>query len=709
MSSKVTHIHSAARDSGGHALVKKFKTRVLESLGDLLDGMFDGADDALFDMSEKAENSIDQGLYFDAMRALRLQRPTITQAFIEQLSQVMVQGVDKSGPAPVHALGLMPDAELEEAVAISNMVAKTTSLLRDDLALLQARVQGLLQVHPGAIARNALSPSGICHSLREAMAATDFEIEIKLLIYKLFERSVLARLGASYRMLHDLLKHEKIESAPLPADAATGAARRHGRGADWSRRMAQVRAEVSPENYFGTDEVLDALDRLHTQAGAADSAPHMDPAEFNHALAQRLQAGQDDSTPRSLQREQREMLGRVTAMLNHLLAQGGENSRAAQLLAQLRVPAMKTALIDPSFFRDADHPARRLVNEIATLGTITRAEDASIYSQAQDLITRLVAEFEQDPGVLETVADEVQRLTAQAAHGQTEAERQAWIKRAKSVAMLEIRQQSLGRELPQSIKPFLLKGWGPLLAYRYLQHGLDSAQWRQAGAVLTRILDAVATPGVQANRETLREEQASLLLLVRNQLRELAMGRARVAGLVEALESGFAQALASQAGAADADTDETLLAQLADWMPDETVFDDEGDHDAVSAAFDLALPETAAPGEPKPEPGADPEPAPSALDAAARQIIEVASQPGAWYQVYTGGERMRWLKIGGHDAARGVVTFTNREGQVVYERDAERFAQDLIAERSKPIYESAEFERKLVEIVSTQRQSKSEQ
>lgn len=723
MSSKVTPIHAQARSSAGPQLIAEFKSCALESITDLLDAMFDGADDALFKISENADNNLHQGVYFDAMRAVRLARPQITQTFVQTLSQVMQHGEPSNPARAVVDMSLVPAAELEETVAVANMISKAGGLLRIELAPLQARLQTLAEKHPGVIEPKGLAPSGLCHSFREAMAPVDFEIEIKLLIYKLFERSVMAEIGATYRHLDDFLKQRDVAPKAQAAVGANGGAfaRQKGRGQDWSERLQGLQRQVTPENQFGTDEVINLLEQVDFDKAGQDYAPD----ELIDTLLALLRVEQTDSAPRTLARKERRLIGMVTAMFNNLHAEGELNSASRDLLARTRVPVMKTALIDPQFFRDPDHPARRLVNEIATLNAIAPAEDAELYAQAASLVDRLVSEFERDPGVLETVADELQDLGVVFVKSrETSFQRQALLERAKRVALLEIRQQALGRRVAEAMHPFLLKGWGPLMAYQYIKHGLDSPQWRQAGQVLTQILDAAGLPGADTDRAARAQQQTELLALVRQELRQLSMRHARVTELVAGLESTFASVLESHPSA-EGDNDEDMLAQLASWAPaEEQVFDDQGHHDATQAAFASVLNEASLTSQ-GPDSDVDERMQPQAQGAQAdstsdsnaepeqlsngdaASLVEAVCAPGTWFQLYTGSERMRWLRYRDYDPVTQLVSFVNRDNKIVYERDVLEFGEDLRAKRSQPIYERDEFERKLEEIISMQIQPKS--
>lgn len=682
MDNEVTPAANAQASNRQSDLPARFKALALEHAVGLLDEMFDSADDALSHMSESAENDVDRALYSDAMRTLSLERAEITRVFIETLGNLISRSGAGTPAQPFETLDLSPEGASAENLAMAAMAAEAGKRHRAELAGLQARLQSLAQTRPGLIEPSAMTPASVCYCWAEATSGLGVDSEIKLLIYKLFAHSVMGGLGDAYTRLEALLIRHNV--APQGRRAAAAIAQpppRPAHGQRWSQRLARLRHEVAPENHFATGEVLAGLSRLRV----ADGSEAPVPSEFVEALQQALRAGQSDSIPRSLKPEERRLIGMVTAMFNQLIGETETAGASYLLLQRLRIPALKIALIDSGFFREADHPARRLVNDIATLDCYA---DGALFTQAHVLIERLTAEFKRDPAVLETVADALYRFGASARQTQ----RKGLVTRAKRLALLEIRQQTLGRRLPDAIKHVLLKAWGPLLAHICIEHDLDSPQWHEAGTVLTRILDAVAPPQSISERETRYQEQARLVVIVRRHLAGLSLGRARIAELLESLQQAFEQALDSHAPAIT-QTDEQLLAQPVACTDDETVFDDNGNHDATNAAFDRVLsnhieaPATAS----RPI---------TRMDPAAEHFVAAACQPGAWFQVYAGGEHQRWLRVATYDKQRQMVSFSNSDGKIVYERPALVFAQDLQAERSRPVSSDEPFDRKLANIIS---------
>ena len=58
-----------------------------QSLKSVLASFFDRADDALFELADRAGSNLDQTAYFDAMRELRLRRKAMVVSILQYVSQ----------------------------------------------------------------------------------------------------------------------------------------------------------------------------------------------------------------------------------------------------------------------------------------------------------------------------------------------------------------------------------------------------------------------------------------------------------------------------------------------------------------------------------------------------------------------------------------------------------------------------------------------
>ena len=187
-------------------------------LSALANALFERVDDALFDMAERAANNANQARFFDGMREIRKKRHASELAFLEALSKnfgdyesgklaptsvELGTGDAKRGKEP---MALVEESELEEALAITAMLDKAESRLTRPLFALSARFAALL-ANSREIdhANNPLGPRLLSQHFSAAMREFDVDVQVKLIVLKLFERHVLAELEPVYEETNGLM------------------------------------------------------------------------------------------------------------------------------------------------------------------------------------------------------------------------------------------------------------------------------------------------------------------------------------------------------------------------------------------------------------------------------------------------------------------------------------------------------------------------
>ena len=133
-------------------LQPSLKELTIKHMKNVMQGMFDNADDALFKMAENAHEENDKKLYFESMRIVRLQRKSIEKIFFENIDACFEEYEKDSNAAPVvssgddleqdfGALELMEDSDLEIHLAIENLIQKISSAYGPDLSAIEKRLK----------------------------------------------------------------------------------------------------------------------------------------------------------------------------------------------------------------------------------------------------------------------------------------------------------------------------------------------------------------------------------------------------------------------------------------------------------------------------------------------------------------------------------------------------------------------------------------
>lgn len=656
----------ARRQSDAPArIAADIKSRALDAAGRLIDTAFDRADRDLREMYADAE--YDPGVYAvceEAVRLARDERAKLTMVFIQVLGESL-SGHSDAGESGDDAL--LPEEEADEAARASRMAGRLVADCAEELESLEARLATLAD--SAEIAATAISPTALCQSFRQAMQTMTARPAPKHMLYALFERTLDRHLAALYRDLDAELVKRGV--APKPRRSLVQAAlERPPQSAHWARQLVAARRVVAPENEFSAGEILAGLTALVDRAEAWRS-----PDGLIEALIKHLRRRQRDTTPRALPVRARRQLGLAMAWWYDLYADVAVPEPAKPLLERLRPTLLEIALFDEGLFRDPDNPARRMANELVNLAT---PGEARVWERAGVLVDRVVTAFEERPGVVTAAAKALARRRAP-----TPAAAAA---KSRRMAVLELRQQALGRTPPESVRPFLLKGWAPLLARAYLEGGGAGPTWYTAVSRVSRLFDLVHPPGHGSDREARVRAQRGVTREVRAQLLDGGVSRRRASAFVNAIEEAFAEA---NRGEAPPLSEIQSFDDAAAWSADVTVFDDSGDY-AIADALPRAAGDGAGAAEPLPADTVD-------------SVLKAACKPGRWFQLDAGDKGgTRWLRVAGYDAKRGVVTFGNRRGEIVYERPAPDFAEDLRMGRSRPIYDAEDFESKLAAIIGEQ-------
>ncbi len=221
---KVVSISStAAVDSWSAARMplplRKLLDKSRQGLGGLLQTMFDNADDALFELADRASSNSEQNIFFESMREVRLKRRTIESQFAQLIPAVFEQAYMGEKPADTPArleqvnatgLSLVQNDDLEVQVAIDSMIAKGLVQNSVQLRQLSQRIDSLMTRQVIDEHSNPLAPRAVCHSFLTACAELDVEIKSKLVVFKLFDKYVVSHLEPIYLACNELLVEEGV-------------------------------------------------------------------------------------------------------------------------------------------------------------------------------------------------------------------------------------------------------------------------------------------------------------------------------------------------------------------------------------------------------------------------------------------------------------------------------------------------------------------
>jgi hypothetical protein len=727
----------------GGDLLNAVRNIATHRLQQYIGNMFEHVDDALFDLAEKAENNAAQMHYFDGMREVRKRRPIIERGFLAQVSRELNDFVSghrstpqSNAPAPLAGsieLSLVADNELEESLAITSMIGKNETRLTRDLFAVNQRLSVICGGVKIEDATNPIGPALLAQAFRLSMRELSADMRVKLIIYKLFDRYVMASLDELYQETNaelmragvlPQLRHEVLRSGGASAGATGGTA---GAAGDVSAPVAADDSEASAEllqtlrTLFGArrthpnvplsaitqgplptaNELIGALSVLQSQAATVPVMPAVSGASAMDITQQVLQLKEQLLSQLGSLRGQRpgqiatmdeDTIDLVGMLFEFILEDRNLPPQMQVMLARLQIPYLKAAILDRKLFAHRQHPARRLLDGLAEAAKSWSEEsdrDGRLHDTIKAIVERLLQEFDDDMTIFDRLTAELQQFqetnrrraelaeqrVAESTRGREKLEQ------ARRRAAREILNRIGDHSLPPLIHGVLSRAWANYMVLTILRKGEESNEFREA----LRFVDAFI-----ASTKPVRTPEA------KRDLRQL------LPGIERALRKGLGN-VAFQ----DADI-ERLLAQLHTYYRQqlgEAAPAPEQTQTAESTPAPLPIPESIQPlAESMAELEDDPanaEPEAAAIAPEVREELEHVSalKPGIWLEFNTDAEHFERAKLSWISPMSGRYLFVNRRGLKVADYSPYELATVMAEGRARVLASNALFDRAMDAIV----------
>ena len=543
-----------------------------EWTNDTIATLFDNVDTQLFEMAEKAENSTDQNTYFDAMRIIRLRRSIAHEEFINNVRQSFTLEVLQNGLNSSHSekvadmdnLSLVADDHLEEDLATHNMVSKAERDNKDALKFLNQRLGYLYKGLEITSENNPLGPTALCDCFAVAANSLDAEITVKLLIFKLFDINVVNKLKDLYQQANDLLIEQNIlpdlktsykgVSVKKQASPSGYASQNNNNGND-NIANASVDANPPMQNNLGglggliqqpmdnTQQNADAqafalIQQLIAQNRPQQAAPQQgfattddivsslnavqvnnEQLQFNNGFSGAGAATSNllkEALQQSLQNQQTinqgddDLIDVIGMLFDFILDDDNLVDSVKSLLSRLQIPIIKIALQDKTFFKNKNHPTRKLLNELASAGLgVTDNIDVHnnpLYLKLEHIVAQLSSENSQHNNIefFEELLDDLHRFLIQFNQGISTKHTPSKAA-ALELVNTELDARTSQNELPANIILLLERVWKDVMLDIFFNDGMESDEWDMAITFIdTLIWSIVPKADMQSQKQLVR-------------------------------------------------------------------------------------------------------------------------------------------------------------------------------------------------------------
>ncbi len=732
------------------AAVISVRDKAAQQLRLALQTLFDNADDSLFEIADRATSNAEQNAFFEAMRDLRMKRRGIERGFLQQVFESFSRlnqyeiGKPAQQEASFESLALVQNDELEESVAIDTMVAKVMNRASQPLSHLTTRLNMLVskklddQINP-------LAPQQLCDYFLEACSTLGVDIKVKLIILKLFERYVLSDLEHLYAdsnqtliaagILPELQSTQPRRAPGRPGAPGVGTAR-PGQGfsdspayVDESTHevfgtlqalLSELRGSALPARNLPSDAVpISSNDLMRLLSHLQSRAPqNVDVLDLQGQLGQLLQrVSAKSGKSRVVGEVDEDVINLVSMLFEFILDDRTLPDSLKALIARLQIPVLKVAVMDKTFFSRGSHPARRLLNEIASaaMGWVDQDEARrdSLYQKIEQIVSRLLNDFVDDPAMfselladfLAFTGDERRRSELLEQRTRDAEEGRAKAEMARQEVERALNQRLLGKTLPEVVVRLLQEAWSKVLLLTCLKHGTQSEQWQAALATMDDLIWSVEPHEDAESRARLLELVPSLLKNLREGLVSAAFDPFSTSDFFTRLEALHVQTLQQlntpipvPLASKPADNDE-FLDELKLELPPR---DEDSSAPAVQAMVEVNEEIVLlAPGESREQ---EPELNLADNDEALKQVDNL--RVGSWVEFQEDEDHKLRCKLAAIIKPTGKYIFVNRTGMKVLEKTRMGLAIEFRRDAIRLLNDALLFDRALESVIGNLRNLK---
>jgi len=538
-------------------------------------------DDTLFKLADQAKNNIAQSEFFAAMFIFRIQQSDLKDEFIrlvlndfDDFFSTLIRGdLSKRG----FKLAILHNDDLEEEIAITRINTKSNDIFGNEFTLLSRRFGHLIDTK--ILTKNPLAANNIAARVKDVISPITSNNSVKLQVYKLFEQHTLGELKNLYQALNEeLIKNEILPnlaqrkqsqqnlSTPSTTSSADSSPNSSNIMSNESEQAASTRFELQRQilNKEGASQILDSVNIANQQyilptlaelqqipfeqLPITQNGSYQLP-ELNQLLVEDLQTDvQSDS------HVDEDTIKIIDLLFEFILGDKIIPAPIRAMIARLRTPMLKVAISDNKFYCTKNHPARRLLNNLAIISTCwdqkRSSQQALIQGKIQTVVTTILTEFDNDISIFKKLNIQLKQFIEQQAQNSAFAE-QRIVKENEGQEKLLAAQHEVDSvindrlsehsHLPKVVISLINEGLKHILKLRLLQKGLDSPEWTDAVQVLEQLIWSVTPKPDPNDREKLLQTIPHLVKTLESTLSGASFNQTKIRSFFQQLQTCHAQ------------------------------------------------------------------------------------------------------------------------------------------------------------------------
>lgn len=571
------------------SLLNECRDVAAEWLSQSLDAMLGQLDEVLFEQADKTFDRNQANVFLESRALVQARRKEIEEKFRRRFVESFNTKINRPQetsffgklPSGSLELSLVANDDFEEQLAAEDINKRIKLASVSELNALDQRL-GLLMQREVDERDNPLGPTAITDAFKIACEDLNISNDIKRVMLDQFNNRFATNVPLFYQAINQHLVTRNVmpviaalprraaapgqpaarpENAPPATTQSTGGindiAQAMEQG-DWQQVLTQLMSRPSmsagpvmpgsnplmssahvPQEGMTAAGLFTELSRLQHNQFSVHTGENI-LRELKAGSLSQMAAGTESIT-----------IDIVAMLFDYIFDDKSIPALIKALIGRLQIPVLKVAILDNKFFSRKTHPARRLLDTLASASIGLVDDDINcqrLEAKASELIHHILSNFEDDLNIFTEAQSQLDYFLAEEEHLSAEEaaktaksiyERER-LELARVMAVEELRLRAESVHAPEAMREFFRKSWSEVAARGFVLEGEQGQPWLDALRTVDDLVWSVA-PKVSV------EERMRLVTLLPDLLKRLEKGVAGIKMPQEDKEAFFSTLVQSHA------------------------------------------------------------------------------------------------------------------------------------------------------------------
>ncbi|MBL4661098.1 MAG: DUF1631 family protein [Alcanivoracaceae bacterium] len=328
----------------------------------LMTAYFKNIDKILSQIAEKSDNRKKKKLYFDSLKSIRVYKLNVLSSFLKTLKQTFIlfknnnfvyfeDKVTKAVKKSNSVTDSFDKNDVMEKLAQNALIHESEDVYQEHLCAFKKRLSQLiaLTLEPYHL---PIGPYVLVSSFAKSIRLLHLDLNVKLILYKHFERGVMTQLDGLYTEINQYLNNNGVVTG-LENHVI-------------NKQLNNQKAE-NTNNSLSSHDIKDSIVNMLIilqwrllQDLSENSQGINSPEEIKNSLLLEIEKSQQ-----YLEQQDRDTINLVTMLFQLIIGNRNIPDPIKISLTKLQIPFLKAAIQDDSLLANKQHPAQILLDLIS--------------------------------------------------------------------------------------------------------------------------------------------------------------------------------------------------------------------------------------------------------------------------------------------------------------------------------------------------------